>query len=1196
MHIAIFEIIHLISDNNMKKIAKIIKHAVAIISLSSLVSLLTPTFQALAVQQDATGAGESAKIGGGYAATGQIEGVGYTTELYDATNGLPTSDANCVLGTSDGYVWVGGYSGIFRYDGRTFEKQNMSEGMTSGRTLFEDSLNRIWIGTNDNGVILVDGTETTWYTYREGLPSSSIRSFAEDNSGRIYIGSTKGLSYVDTDMALHNMDDNGLSDEIIDSLSPGPDGMIYGRTNDGEIFSINKGEISDTLTGKDLGLGTITAIFADPESAGKIYLGTDSDSIYYGAFGDSAAKLKKISVSPLNNVYCITSAADRIWLTSKSKAGYLDEGGGFHLLENIPMNNSLDMMTADYQGNLWFASSRQGIMKVVTNNFQDLSEIYGLPKEVVNATCLYNDDLYIGTDSGLQILDSNNKIVKNELTEFLGDARIRCIEKDSENRLWISTFSNSLGLVCYGKNGEIENFNTDKGLINNEVRCTTIAKDGSVLAGTNGGLSIIKDGKVIKNIGSSNLVSNTIFLTAEESDDGTIYIGTDGDGIYSIKNDEISHIGRDEGLSGDVVLRIKKDEKRGVFWIITSNSIEYMRDGKITNVNTFPYSNNFDVQFDDKDNLWILSSYGIFCVPAQDMLDNKVTDYRLYTTANGLPGTPTNNAFSAIDETGRLYIAERTGVSVVNINHYHELDTAIKTKIKSIYYNDTEIMPDAEGLYTIPAAIGRMQITPAILDYTLTNPLVHIYMEGTEDPGNTAAQSDILPLEYTGLSYGNYILHIQILDEATGNVYQDDTFHIEKKPRLLELLAVRLLLLLLLALFAGFIVWRIMTGTIIRRQYEEIKQARDEAERANSAKSRFLANMSHEIRTPINTIMGMDEMLLREDGSSVPKSYYMSVVNYALDIKRATESLLGLINDLLDISKIESGKMNLVEIEYSLPELLRSIISMIRVRSAEKKLTFDVQVDEKLPTRLYGDSGKIKQIVLNLLTNAVKYTEKGGFTLKLSLETPEELPAIVSEPDDKGIIQADTDSCSLRFSVKDTGIGVKEEDLDRLFTAYERLDEERNSGIQGTGLGLDISRRFAELMGGKLWCESVYGEGSEFILTLRQRIIDGTPIGKFEEHDELEMRGPYVPQFVAPAAKILVVDDNSMNLNVIQGLLKATKMAVTTVSSGEECLELLKEKDFHIILLDHMMPGMDGIETLAKIRETYPCEFYPKLY
>ena len=273
-----------------------------------------------------------------------------------------------------------------------------------------------------------------------------------------------------------------------------------------------------------------------------------------------------------------------------------------------------------------------------------------------------------------------------------------------------------------------------------------------------------------------------------------------------------------------------------------------------------------------------------------------------------------------------------------------------------------------------------------------------------------------------------------------------------------------------------------MTGTIIRRQYEEIRLAKEEAERANSAKSRFLANMSHEIRTPINTIMGMDEMILREDATDVPKNYLLSVVNYALDIRNASESLLGLINDLLDLSKIESGKMHLVEQEYDTEELLRSIVSMIRVRSSEKDLSFEIDIDEKLPKRLYGDQGKIKQVTLNLLTNAVKYTDVGG--LKLSV--------LVTGIEDDG--------CSLRISVKDSGIGVKEEDMEKLFTAYERLDEEKNSGIQGTGLGLDISRRFSELMEGKLWCESVYGEGSEFIFTLNQKIIDKTGIGKFDEN------------------------------------------------------------------------------------------------
>ncbi|MDC7280746.1 response regulator [Butyrivibrio fibrisolvens] len=381
---------------------------------------------------------------------------------------------------------------------------------------------------------------------------------------------------------------------------------------------------------------------------------------------------------------------------------------------------------------------------------------------------------------------------------------------------------------------------------------------------------------------------------------------------------------------------------------------------------------------------------------------------------------------------------------------------------------------------------------------------------------------------------------------------------------------INILFLILIAILGGAIVWLVMRSTVIKRQYEEIRKAKDDAERAYTSKSRFLANMSHEIRTPINTIMGMNEMVMREDASGVPKEYFMSMMNYAFDIRNASESLLGLINDLLDISKIESGKMHLVEQEYDTQDMLRSIVSMIRVRTIEKELTFDVVIDEIMPKRLYGDMGKIKQIVLNLLTNAVKYTQRGGLILNVSMDARE------------------NDICTLRFAVKDTGIGIKEEDMGRLFTAYERLDEEVNSEIQGTGLGLDISNRFAELMGGQLWCESTYGEGSEFILTLGQKIIDANPIGIFLEHDEAISKGPYVPHFIAPDADILVVDDNPVNLSVIKGLLKATRVFVTTALSGEEAIDKIKDNHFDFVLLDHMMPGMDGIETLEKIREIEP--------
>ena len=374
---------------------------------------------------------------------------------------------------------------------------------------------------------------------------------------------------------------------------------------------------------------------------------------------------------------------------------------------------------------------------------------------------------------------------------------------------------------------------------------------------------------------------------------------------------------------------------------------------------------------------------------------------------------------------------------------------------------------------------------------------------------------------------------------------------------------------LLLMLATGIVVWRIMR-LAVKKQYEEIRQAKDEAERANTAKSRFLANISHEIRTPINTIMGMNEMALREDATGVPKGYFMSMMNYSLDIRNASESLLSIINDILDISKVESGKMHLVEQEYDTQDMLRSIVSMIRMRSTEKELIFDVVIDELLPKRLFGDAGKIKQIVLNLLTNALKYTDKGGFALHVSMDERED------------------DMCKIRFSVKDTGIGVKKENLDKLFTAYERFDEVKNSGIQGTGPGLNISRKFAQLMGGDLTCKSAYGRGSEFIFIVNQKIMDKSPVGVFREHDEGTASGPYVPLFVAPDADVLVVDDTPMNLNVIKGLLKPTRVYVTTAKSGEECLEKIKETRFNVVLLDHFMPGMDGVETVARIRESYP--------
>lgn len=1121
-------------------------------------------------EQDAIPEKSLYQLGGGYAVSGQLNSVGYATTIYDASNGLPSSDANCILGSKDGYIWIGTYGGLFCYDGTSIEQITYSEGLTSGRGLFEDSLGHIWVGTNDNGVVLLDGKGMTWFTYKDGLPSSSIRVFSEDKEGNIFVGTTTGVCYIDPDLSIHVIDDNRINEERILSLSADKSGVIYGQTKNGIIFTIEDKKVSKCYTSSEIGLtDRVTNILADPSHDGYVYLGTEKSKVYHGQFGDKVDDMRLINVYPLSSVHWINYDCERIWISSTREIGYLDEYYTFHHVDNLPISSGIEMVTSDYQGNLWVASSTQGIMKIVTSNFEDLSQSTRLPREVTNSTCVVDGNLYVGTDQGLYILDSTGSIVENKLTHIIGTTRVRCLMRDDQDNLWISTFGNSLGLICYTPDKEIIRFTTDNGMPSNEIRCTTQASDGSICAGTNIGLAIIRNGQVDRTIYKNNAIKNTVFMTVEEHN-GIIYVGTDGDGIYVIDGDDITKIGRDDGLSSDVISRIKYDESRDLFWIVTSNSIEYMKDGVLTNIKTFPYHNNYDVVFDESDSMWVISSEGIYIVDVKEMLSDNVVNYRKYTMSGGVTSSPTANSYSDFDKEGNLYLAGRTGVCKTNIKHFYEGKVPIKIKIKYIYIGDDIVISDEDGKYTIPSSDKRVRIGLSVLDYTITDPLVRIYMEGDEDDGILTSKSNIPPLEYTGMKHGNYILHVQVMDNADKKVFVEEIFNITKKARLSELWIIRVIAILSIALMTGIIVWRVMKGTVIRRQYNEIKQARDDAERANMAKTRFLANISHEIRTPINTIIGMDEMILRENPEDVPKGYFMAMVNYALDIKNASETLLGLINDLLDMSKIESGKMHLVEQEYDVAEQLRSIVSMIRVKSTEKELMFDVVIDELIPKTLYGDVGKIKQIVLNLLTNAVKYTDSGCVILSVSMD------------ERKG------NEARLRFLVKDTGIGVKEEDLDKLFTAYERLDEQKNSGIQGTGLGLDISRRFAELLGGTLTCESVYGKGSDFILCITQKIVDDTPIGLFVEHDDSSAKGPYVPLFIAPDADVLVVDDNPMNLNVIKGLLKATKIFVTTASSGEECLEKMGSTRFNVVLLDHMMPGMDGIETVGHIRETDP--------
>nr|MCR5347324.1 response regulator [Fretibacterium sp.] len=367
------------------------------------------------------------------------------------------------------------------------------------------------------------------------------------------------------------------------------------------------------------------------------------------------------------------------------------------------------------------------------------------------------------------------------------------------------------------------------------------------------------------------------------------------------------------------------------------------------------------------------------------------------------------------------------------------------------------------------------------------------------------------------------------------------------------------LLMLLVAIGAMYLV-RVRVQV---QESEELREAKAAAENASQAKSVFLSNMSHEIRTPINAVLGMNEMILRESSEQ-------NIIEYSENIHTAGNTLLGLINDILDFSKIEAGKMEIVSADYDLSTLINDLVNMIQTRADNKGLLLRPDFDENIPKRLHGDDVRIRQVITNILTNAVKYTEKGSVTFHIGYER----------------IPDDPDSVFLDVSIKDTGIGIKPEDIEKLFSEFERIEEKRNRSIEGTGLGMNITKRLLEMMGSSLKVESVYGEGSTFSFRLRQKVVKWEALGNYEaaRRASLLERKKYREKFTAPDAVVLMVDDTPMNLTVFRSLLKSTKVQVDTASGGREGLELTKGKKYDVIFLDHMMPEMDGIETLHNLK------------
>ena len=763
---------------------------------------------------------------------------GYAAYLYDNTTGLPTSEANAIAETSDGFIWIGSYGGLIRYDGKSFERYKSNNGIASVVSLFVDSSDRLWIGTNDNGAAVMDryGGVTT-YSKHDGLPSASVRDFAEGPGGEIYVATTQGIAFVDTEGNLSLIDDSMVNSEYVRRLETGVDGITYALTMGGDIFTLVNGSLDRYYSAEDLGIEDIHAMTTDPINPGYLYLGTKESKIWYGSLTEGFPKSQRISVEPLEYINAIICESDRLWVCANNGVCiYKDEKP--IILDNIPMNSNIEGIMQDYQGNLWFVSSRQGVMKIVPNQFTDIFDEYGLDDAVVNATCYYDDMLFIGTDSGLTVLNEDGKVdgirinyavtasgehVGNlELISMLSGVRIRSIIKDSKDRLWISTYGDK-ALVRFN-HGDVMVFTMEDGMPSKRIRAVSECSDGSYLVACTGGAVVIKDNKIVKVCDTSSGISNLEILTVAEGTNGDILAGTDGDGIYVVSDSGTTHLDTSNGLMSDVILRIKKDYKRDLYWIVTSNSLAYMTaDYEIHTIEDFPFSNNFDLYENSNGEIWVLSSNGIYVVKADELIANGTISPVFYGIENGIPGIATSNSYSYVTEDGNLYIASSTGVTKVNIEKQFETVDKIKMSLPYIDADGVKVYPDADGVINISQDVKKITLYPYICTYTLMNPTVTYSLQGFDAEPITIHRSELSSIDYTNLKGGTYTFKL-VISDAMGHGSNEFTITIVKQKAIYEyawfVIGVLLLVLGVIAL-AVFIYVRKKTKKLLKKQEED---------------------------------------------------------------------------------------------------------------------------------------------------------------------------------------------------------------------------------------------------------------------------------------------------------------------------------------------------------------------------------------